>query len=217
MTTTKYIATFTEGLLATKPNDTAVHATYVAGKEREAAGDELDAAERTAAELSDLNKGVTVFHRDEEGNPIVWNYQLKGFLKEAAKALRRDPTSAWADIKAFKSIIDGDVFVEPRKIRLQLPKFTELSMCERPLRANTPQGERVALAASEEAPAGTKIEFSVTTLMPGLEAALDEAWAYARLRFMGAWRNSGKGTAIVEKVVDNTDGVNHAKKRGKSK
>ena len=29
---------------------------------------------------------------------------------------------------------------------------------------------------------------------------LDECWQYAQLRFMGAWRNSGKGTATVEEV-----------------
>lgn len=128
----------------------------------------------------------------------------KGFLKEAFKALRRDPNSATANIKAYKSIIDGNVFVEPRKIRLELPEGAELGTCQRPLRAQTLQGERVALASSEEAPAGTKISFSVMTLCPGLDKALDECWAYARLRFMGAWRNSGKGAAVVECIDHGT-------------
>ena len=55
-------------------------------------------------------------------------------------------------------------------------------------------------AAPEECPAGTTMRFSVTTLAPGLDKALDECWAYARLRFMGAWRNSGKGTAEITEV-----------------
>ena len=46
METKTYRATFTEGLLATKPNDPEVHETFVAAKEREASPDELSAEER---------------------------------------------------------------------------------------------------------------------------------------------------------------------------
>lgn len=125
----------------------------------------------------------------------------KGFLKDAIKALRRDPESACAKLKNYKGVIDGSVFIEPRQIVLHLPEGAEIGTCQRPLRAQTLQGERVALAQSEEAPAGTTMEFQVLTLAPGLEKALDECWQYARLRFMGAWRNSGKGTAVVEEVA----------------
>ena len=73
----KYRATFTEGLLATKPNDEAVHETYVAAKRAEgAAQDELDAEAKALAEVERLEKGCTVFHRDAQGNPIVWDYQV---------------------------------------------------------------------------------------------------------------------------------------------
>lgn len=201
MNTIKYRATFTEGLLATKPNDEAVHETYVAAKrEAGAAKDELDAEARAVAEIERLEKGCTVFHRDAEGRPIVWDYQIKGFLKDAIKALRRDPKSACAALKNYKGVIDGSVFVKPRQIVLRLPGGKGLGTCQRPLRAQTMQGERVALAQSEEAPAGTVIEFEVLTLAPGLENALAECWEYAQLRFMGAWRNSGKGTATIEKL-----------------
>jgi len=201
MTTKKYRATFTEGLLATKPNDEAVHETYIAAKREEgAAADELDAEKRTLAEIERLEKGTTVFHRDADGRPIVWDYQVKGFLKDAIKALRRDPKSACAALKNYKGVIDGSVFIKPRQIVLNLPDGAEIGTCQRPLRAQTMQGERVALASSEEAPAGTVIEFEVLTLAPGIEKALEECWAYAELRFMGAWRNSGKGTAKIEEV-----------------
>lgn len=203
MKTTKLRATFTEGLLATKPNDDAVHETYIAAKRAEgAAADELDAEARTLAEIDRLEKGCTVFHRDENGRPIVWDYQIKGFLKDAIKALRRDPKSACAALKNYKGVIDGSVFVKPRQIVLQLPEGAKLGTCQRPLRAQTMQGERVALAQSEEAPAGTVIEFQVLTLAPGIDKALAECWAYAELRFMGAWRNSGKGTAKIEEMED---------------
>lgn len=199
--TKKYRATFTDGLLATKPNDEAVHETYVASKRAEGVPqDELDAEARALAEIDRLEKGCTVFHRDTAGNPIVWDYQVKGFLKDAIKALRRDPKSACAALKNYKGVVDGSVFVKPRQIVLQLPEGEKLGTCQRPLRAQTMQGERVALAQSEEAPAGTVIEFEVMTLAPGLDAALKECWEYAQFRFMGAWRNSGKGTAKIEEL-----------------
>lgn len=201
MKTVNYKATFTEGLLATKPNDETVHETFIAAKREEGiAQDELDAETRTLNEIDRLEKGCTVFHRNAEGKPMVWDYQVKGFLKDAIKALRRDPNSACAKLKNYKGVIDGSVFVKPRQIVLELPEGKELGTCQRPLRAQTMQGERVALAQSEEAPAGTVIKFSVLTLAPGLDKVLEECFEYAQLRFMGAWRNSGKGTASVEVV-----------------
>lgn len=195
-----YRATFTEGVLGTNPNDADVYATYVAGKEREAAKEELDAEARALAELDDIEKGITIFLRDEENRPCVSNHVVKGFLKEAIKSLRRDPATACAKLKNYKGVIDGSVFVEPRMIPLVLPEGKELGMCSRPLRAETAQGPRVALAKSEEAPAGTTMTFSVKTLCPGLEKVLAECWEYAQFRFMGAWRNSGKGTAKIEEI-----------------
>ena len=198
-----YVAKFTEGLLGTKPNDQEVHDTFIKGKEMDLIPkDEQTAEERTLAELDKLEKGKTIFHRDEDGNPFIWNYQIKGFIKEAFKTLRRNKDSACAKIKAFLQVVDGCVFVMPRKIKLELPEGGKIETCQRPLRAQTMQGERVALASSEEAPAGTKIRFSVKTLIDDLDDALDECWAYAEDRFMGAWRNSGKGTAIVEEIKE---------------
>ena len=201
MKTTKYKATFTEGLLATKPNDETIHETYVAAKREDGVSkDELDAEKQALAEVERLEKGTTIFHRNSDGKPIVWDYQIKGFLKDAIKALRRDPESACAKLKNYKGVIDGSVFIKPRQIVLNIPEGKEIGTCQRPLRAQTMQGERVALAQSEEAPAGTTIEFSVLTLAPGLEKALAECWEYAQLRFMGAWRNSGKGTAEIVEI-----------------
>lgn len=197
-----YEATFTEGLLATKPADEQLHENFVAAKRAEgAAKDELDAEQKALAEVERLEKGVMVFHRTPDGKPMIWDYQIKGFLKDAIKALRRNPDSASAKVKAFKSIIDGNVFIKPRMIVLELPEGAEIGTCQRPLRASTPMGERNALVQSEEAPAGTVIHFSVMTMCPGIDKVLDECWKYAELRFMGAWRNSGKGTAKVQEII----------------
>ena len=200
----KYKVTFTEGMLATKPNDADVFETYIATKREEGVSqDEVDAAKQTEAEVERIEKGKTVFHRNENGDPILWDYQIKGYLKESVKMLRRNPKSEWKTQKGlngYKGIIDGNVFVKPRMIVLHVPDGKEITECARPLRAQTPQGERVALAKSEEVPAGTTMEFEVWTNMPGLEKAMRECWEYAEFHGMGAWRNSGKGTAVVEEV-----------------
>jgi hypothetical protein len=204
METKKYKATFTEGMLATKPNDADVFETYIATKREEGiAQDEVDTAKQTEAEVERIEKGKTVFHRNENGQPVIWDYMLKGYLKECIKALRRNPKSAWKTDKglnAYKGIIDCNVFVKPRQIVLNIPEGKEITECSRPLRAQTPQGERVALAKSEEVPAGTTMEFEVITTMPGLEKGLKECWDYAVLHGMGAWRNSGKGTCVIEEI-----------------
>ena len=76
-----------------------------------------------------------------------------------------------------------------------------MSECQRPLRAQTAQGERVSLANSDEAPAGSAITFDVECLDPAHEKIVKEWLDYGRLRGIGQWRNSGKGRFTYE-VLD---------------
>lgn len=216
--TKKYRATFLEGLLATNPNDSAVHETYVANKRAEgAAKDEIDAEAEALRRVENLEKGKTIFSRNSKGQPIIWDYQIKGYLKSAFKALRRDKSTDCSKMAAYRGVIDCNVFVSPRQIVLNIPEGETIGTCERPLRAETMQGPRVALASSEEAPAGTTIEFFVQTIGSDdmLEKALTECWDYAQLSFLGAWRSSGKGKAIVE-CLDAADAEKSEKKGRKA-
>ena len=72
--------------------------------------------------------------------------------------------------------------------------------CQRPLRASTAQGERIALAHSEAVPVGSFIEFEITLLDEAHEKAVVEWLDYGRLRGLGQWRNSGKGRFKWEEV-----------------
>ena len=105
--------------------------------------------------------------------------------------LRRVKSSKSSKLKAYKKIIDGLIFVEERRIPIEFNG--ELGNCQRPLRAQTAQGERVALAESEMAPAGSTLTFTITTLEDGLMPAIEEWLRYGRLRGLGQWRNSGMG------------------------
>lgn len=142
-------------------------------------------------------KSITVFPK-EDGIPFTWDYQWKGFFKDSCGMLRRADDSKSKSLKAFKKEIDGLVFVEPRKIPLVLPEGGEIGECQRPLRASTAQGERVALAHSETVPAGTTQEFDVVLMKESLLPLVVEWLEYGKYHGTGQWRNSGKGRMLFE-------------------
>ena len=78
----------------------------------------------------------------------------------------------------------------------------EMLDCQRPLRAQTMQGERVSLASSDEVPAGAVLTCDVECLDESHEAAVREWLDYGSLRGLGQWRNSGKGRFEWEELDD---------------
>ena len=68
-----------------------------------------------------------------------------------------------------------------------------MDICQRPLRAQTAQGERVALASSETVPEGSTMTFEIKCLLDTHIPAVIEALEYGAMRGFGQWRNSGKG------------------------
>lgn len=186
---------FIEELLGTASANPEIHREFIASKSPDAGGleDEVAAIGADAA----ANKAMTVFPRDTDGRLILWDYQIKGFFKDACAMLARSPGTHSNKLKAFRKVIDGLVFVNPRAIVLNSPG--PIGDCQRPLRAETAQGPRVALANSESLPAGTTCEFEVELLDDGHEKLVEEWLNYGRLRGLGQWRNSGKGRFTWEK------------------
>lgn len=192
--------TLTEEMLGSAPANKEIYSEYIAKNNPNG----IDDAEVEAVEAADNSeKGITVFPRDAEGNASLFDYQIKGFFKDACGILRMCDDTVSGKVKAYKKCIDGAIFVYPRMIRLNFPKGEGIGYCERPLRAETMQGPRVSLAKSETAPAGTTFEFEVEVLKHDLVKAVCEWLDYATKRGFGQWRNSGKGRAEVEyKVVE---------------
>ncbi len=196
MKTLKVKLTFTENVLGTLPGDKEVYETYIASKAPDAATISDEIAAVGVDEV--LDKGTTVFPRTVDGEPAFCDYHIKGFFKDACGMLSRVKGTASSDIKAYKKVIDGLVFVSPRMIPIHTDE--EIGICERPLRASTAQGERIALARSEEIQAGATCEFTITVLDNKLENQVREWLDYSTLRGIGGWRNSGKGRATWEEI-----------------
>lgn len=111
--------------------------------------------------------------------------------------LRRASGTGSSKLTSFKKVIDGMIFVTPRRIPLNI-NGGKLGVNERPLRAQTAQGERIALVRSDTCPAGTTLEFTVTVIGELPEKTLREWIDYGALRGLGQWRNAGYGTFAYE-------------------
>lgn len=193
----KVRVTMFEEILGTASANPEIHEEFIASKAPDAPSREEEVAAIGAEEV--FEKGMTVFPRDKNGKPIVWDYQWKGFFKDACAALRKVPKSECGKIKAYKKEIDGLIFPEPRQIPILFDG--DIGICQRPLRGQTAQGERIALASSECIPAGASMTFDIRMLLPDHEKAVREMLNYGKLRGFGQWRNSGKGRFPYE-VLD---------------
>ena len=199
MTNLKVRITLTEEMLGMASANPEIHETYIASQ----APDAPTRAEEIAALGVEkvVEKTTTIFPRDDDGTPILWDYQIKGFFKDAVSMLRRIEGTKCAKVKAFKKEIDGLLFINPRKIRITLPEGGSVTHCQRPLRAETPQGARVALANSETVPEGSTAEFEIVLYDDKMQSWVRECLNYGRMRGIGQWRNSGKGKFTWEELA----------------
>lgn len=189
--------TFIEDILGTVSNDKEIYSSYIASNAPDAMS-KAEEIESVGVEQYE-EKQTTVFPRNEEGNPILYDYQIKGFFKNACGTLRKVTSAESSKIKAYKKEIDGLIFVKERMIPLNLNG--EIKLCQRPLRAQTAQGERVALASSEAAPAGTSVEFTIKCLLDSHMKAVIEWLDYGKDNGIGQWHNSGKGRFVWEDIT----------------
>ncbi len=190
---------FTTEILGTQPQKD-VATEFITGKVAERAEQPIPTPSIQTAPASELpqdeletlpealEKGTTAFHK-LDGKPILYDYMVKGFLKEAAQVF-----NGLHNVKNMRSKMDQLVFVEPRQIPLILPEGGEITFCERPLRAMTAQGPRTSVARSEQLPAGTKFECRLKVYKSQFtEALLRDLLSYGGDKGMCQWRNGGKG------------------------
>ena len=193
---------FTDPVLGMAPSNENIYEDFILTKQPDLDFDRADELE--AIRDLDSSNGMTVFPRDEDGNPCFWDYQIRGFFKdscgllgyvkgtdETGKRSKTKTNTLSGKLTAYKKVIDGNIFVAPRMIRIHTDK--PIGTCQRPLRAMTAKGERNSLACSEQIEAGAWMEFTVICLND-LDVDLVAEWMrYGALHGMGQWRNSGKG------------------------
>ena len=197
--------TFIDELLGMMPNSKELYREYIASKSPDATTIEDEVAAVGVDKV--LENGTTVFPRNENGQPFLYARHMKGYFKETAGFMNRNEKGKSPEsgekkkpkvLTAYKKAIDGCLFVEPLKIPLNIP--TEMGLCQRPLRASTPMGERVAIAASETAPEGTTCEFTVVCMDDSLETFVRDWLDYGKYHGTGQWRNSGKGRFVWKEL-----------------
>ena len=193
----KILVELSEEMLGSQSNNKEVQAEFISSKGPDAKSIEEEVASVGAEEV--IEKGMTVFPK-EDGKPFLYDYQIKGFFKDACSALSRCEGTKSSKVKAYKKIIDGCIFPQPRKIFLKLPKGQKIGNCQRPLRGQTAQGERICLANSESVPEGTTFECEIKVLDKSFESLVTEWLDYGALKGLGQWRNSGKGRFSYEVV-----------------
>lgn len=197
--TLKIEITFTEPLLGTMAGNPEIAKEFQMAKHPEgvqsdeekahpAAEPGVAIAVENAAEI--IQKSSTIFARVKGDRPALWDYQFKGFFKDACGMLNRVKKDK-DKVKAHKKIIDGLIFVYPRQIPIELSG--EITWLERPLRGQTAQGERIALARSEMAPAGSTVQIRILMLDEKLEDMVKEWLNYGAFRGLGQWRNASYG------------------------
>lgn len=190
--------TFTDELLGTLSEDKEASGEYIAGKNPEgAAKDEMEVIAALPEEIEKPPR--TVFNRDAKtGRPFLWDYQIKGFFKDAFEAIIESDRHTQEYLKSIrvtgflrKRTVDKQIMISPREIYLELAG--ECKFITRPLRKDSFKGGLVAIATSEAAPAGTKIRLSIKVFNKQLIPIIKEALYFGSEFGIGQWRNSGKG------------------------
>lgn len=196
--------TFTDEVLGTTPSSREIFSNFIASNAPDAKSRDEEIEMMGVQEV--IKQSMTVFPKDKKGNPLIINYQMKGFFKDTCAALAKcegyqtyeASKAKGSDLRAYKKMIDGTIFVFPRYIPIKLSG--KMGKCERSLRgwAGPAQGEKVALANSETVPIGSTCEFEVHCLNEKMVKYVIEWLEYGVYRGFGQWRNSGKGTFDCE-------------------
>ena len=217
--------TLVEDALGMSPADPAIVSEYIASKAPDARSMEEEIAAIGTEEVE--KKGMTIFPKlnaeDEKagigsaGTPFVYDYQIKGGFKDKCgmlarvgktganddeKATSKNAPTISGRLSAYKAKINSLVFIMERKIPITMPEGQTFGNLQRPLRAETAQGPRVALANSETVPAGSTLKFTVGLIDPAMYDAVVEWLEYGIFSGLGQWRNAGWGAYVVDIVAD---------------
>lgn len=186
---------FIEPLLGTTPGNKEIAQDYIVSKHPDGQSqEEIDSIPEV------MEKTSTYFPRTDDGIPFIWDYQWKGFFKEACMAMIMTGTHKKEELKnlrlseyTYKRSIDKLIFINPRRCILQNVDLNKITMFERPLRKENFKGGNVALCRSEMIPAGATQNIEIISLNKDLNDYIKLWLDYGCLSGMLQWRNASYG------------------------
>lgn len=184
-------------VLGTSPMNKALYATFV-GKNCPDKATLADEIEHLGAEQA-FENALTGFLRLPDGTPCAKCHTWGGFFKESATQERRGENSICKDWTSHKSVINGSIFIRPVYIPFKNIN-SNMTIFQRPLKAETAQGPRICLAASEMIPAGCTQEFVIafenSQWKPYLEKCLNRGKNHGTYQY----RNGGYGRFLWQEI-----------------
>jgi hypothetical protein len=192
---------FITPILGSLPASKEVFTKFIQSKARDLDPEQAEEEIESIADLSE--RGVTQFYR-RDGKPCLKNYQVKGFLQEAANTLKDQwpRKKKGSDGEGFATYLSTQVkryvFIGPTFIPLNFNG--EVTWNERPLRGMTQQGPRTSLAKSEQIEDATiNFQIEVMTISGIKEEHLQELLSYGKYCGLGQWRSGSYGSFEVVK------------------
>lgn len=181
-------ARFLEDMLGTTPADPTIYKTFIASKAKELCKQEEE-CETVPDDIDEIERrGYTTFHKNEKGECFIYDYMIRGMLKEAANVKKQ-----FGLMKQLKSKVSQFLFVYPRKIVLGACAPEPI---ERAVRGQTAQGPRTFLSRSDFIPAGREFSFEIGVLddCPISDVLIKELLLYAQVGSgLGQWRSASHG------------------------
>lgn len=195
--------------------------------------DRLDERTTTDPEKAAKKDGKPIIAR--KGRLFTFDYTIRGFLKESANALRQieahDIRGVKSKIDQFVFVFPRRIYFERPSERWHKAGPVAMGGCgwvgwydsnngmcchyvhepdgclERPLRAETAMGPRVALARSDYLDPGTLLRFDLKVLLPKVftEEFLALCFERGLLLGWGQWRTGGYGRFEFQLTTDSGD------------
>lgn len=191
---------FIEELLGATPSDKEIYSSFIG---KNASDDDLADEISKIGPEGVIENGTTRFLM-VDNKPALSNHTWLGFFKEKIGLIKLDDKStASGKMSNYKKRIDVGVGFSTKYSILVPPKGQTVGICQRPLRAQTMSGERIALASSITVPPRTRTRFTLHMMSSEYIAPIKEALHLGRYTGTGQWRGSGKkGRFLWEEFDD---------------
>ena len=214
---------FTRPIIGSQPSDEEIRRKYITAKmitgrtgiSAEIAmarvDDEIENFKKSKEFIENMERPLTVFFRDEDGNVSLSDVQLRGFIKDAFAFVSQEHKILKKKQKKGDDKVEGYAKDYCRRWIGERISFKEqyfilngeIDIFERPIRCKTQLGERISIASSERIKKPSMVEFELLTSDDVTEKILRFIFDRGLFKGLGQWANAQWGcfTYELEEVV----------------